>query len=158
MTVIVFFRRVSPHMVNVHQFYPEIAFSTDKGTVGEVVEVPKSSSRSTKKSLSKIGAQACFGSKIMLYMKPLWSYLFTFRNQYLKQTKRGSRRKQFTKKSWLQNAEKFCQPLQYDSSLSFMLLQCRKSLHYVVRICLPTVKAYTAQKKSTKNCFLLKFD
>ena len=44
---------MSPHMVNVHQFYPEVDFSLDKGTVGEVVEVPKSS-RGLPKMSSKI--------------------------------------------------------------------------------------------------------
>ena len=33
-------------MVNIHQFYPEIDFSLDKGTVGEIVITPKSTSRS----------------------------------------------------------------------------------------------------------------
>lgn len=40
------FRPISPHMVNIHQFYPEIDFSLDKGTVGEIVVTPKSTSRS----------------------------------------------------------------------------------------------------------------
>ena len=60
------FRHMSPHMVNVHQFYPEIAFSTDKGVVGEVVDVPKSASRGGKKSSLKIDPQVRLSCRYMI--------------------------------------------------------------------------------------------
>ena len=76
------YRHMSPHMVNVHQFYPEITFSLDKGSVGEVVETPRSAGArpGVTKSSSKIDLKV----RVLELCLPFYTFMCCILQRHLK--------------------------------------------------------------------------